>query len=280
MSINTNTPGASSEALKGLYPDHTFMASETLPEALIFELATHAGNVDGDEPVVRVPYIAADPTAGFVAEGAEINEEDPTLDELVIPTDKIAVVSRSSNEAFRNSPGSSSLLSTSLTRAVTVKGNTAFLGNASNPTGLLHIAGTSDGGTLDGNLDAVENAIGLIEAADGIPTHIVAHPEDWATIRGIKASADSNVPLLGTPAEQTERRIFGLDVVVSSAATKGSLLITSKESIYAAIGQLMIATSSDAYFTRDQVAIRATWRIGWDVIDPAHLGTVTMPAEA
>lgn len=279
MATFTNTPGASGNVLKGLYPDQTFMAAEVMPDALIHILATHVGTIEGDEPAVRVPYIAADPSAGFVAEGAEIDEEDPELDELVIQTDKIAVVSRTSNEAVRNAPGSSSILSTSLTRAVTVKGNTAFLGNTANPTGLLHVPGVSDGGTLDGNLDALENTIGLIEAADGIPTHVVAHPEDWATIRGIKASADSNVPLLGSPADQTERRVFGLDVIVSSAATKGSLLVTSKESIYAAIGQLILATSEDAYFTRDSVAIRATWRIGWDVIDPAHLGTVTMPTE-
>jgi HK97 family phage major capsid protein len=280
MAQFTNTPGASGQPLKGLYPDQSFVANEVMPDALINILATNVGIVEGDEPAVRVPYIAADPTAGFTAEGSEISEQDPELDELIINTDKIAVVSRTSNEAVRNAPGSSGILSTSLTRAVTVKGNAAFLGNSATPTGLLHVAGVSDGGTLDGNLDAVENAIGQIETADGIPTHIVAHPEDWATIRGIKAATDSNVPLLGSPAEQTERRVFGLDVIVSSAATKGSLLITSKESIYAAIGQLMIDTSEDAYFTRDSVAIRATWRIGWDVIDPAHLGTVTMPAEA
>lgn len=279
MPINTNTAGASGSPVKGLYPDQSFTALEVMPEALIFQLATIAGEVEGDEPAVRVPYVAADQAAGFVAEGAEITEGAPTLDELVIRTDKVAVLSRTSNEALRNAPGSSGILSRSLTRAVTNKGNAAFLGNTADPTGLLNVSGVSDGGTLGTNLDALETVIGLIEAAGGTPTHVVAHPTDWAVIRSLKAGTGSNVPLLGSPAEQTERRVFGLDVVVNPSATAGNLLVTSRESIYAAAGQLNLATSPDLYFNYDSTAIRATWRIGWDVIDPAHLGKVTMPAE-
>ncbi|MEO4038411.1 phage major capsid protein [Micrococcaceae bacterium Sec6.3] len=281
MAINTPTPGATTgEHLRGLFPDQTFMAADVMPDALLFELTTVAGNVEGDAPAVRVPYVKADPTVGFVAEGALIPEADPTLDELVIRTDKIAVLTRTSNEATRNTPGSSSILSRSLTRAVTVKGNAALLGSVADPIGLANVTGATNGGELGTNLDALEDVIGQIEAAGGTPTHVVAHPLLWSKVRAMKAGADSNVPLLGSPAEQTERRVFGLDVIVSPSAPEDRLLVTSKQSIYSAAGPLMLATSGDLFFDRDSTAIRATWRIGWDVIDPAHIGTVTVTAPA
>lgn len=279
MALNTPTPGATTgEHLRGLYPDQTFPAHEVMPDALIFTLATVAGNVEGDAPAVRVPYVKADPTVGFVAEGALIPEADPTLDELVIHTDKVAVLTRTSNEATRNAPGSSSILSRSLTRAVTTKGNAALLASVSDPTGLANVADMTDGGALGANLDALEDVIGQIEAAGGVPTHIVAHPLAWSKVRAMKAGTGSNVPLLGAPADQTDHRVFGLDVVVSPSAPTDKLLVTSKQSIYAAAGPLMLATSADLYFDRDSTAVRATWRIGWDVIDPKHIGAVTLAA--
>lgn len=272
MAINTSTD------LKSLYPDQTFIASEVMPEALIFRLTTVAGAVEGDAPAVRVPYVATDAAAGFVAEGAQITESDPTLDELIITTDKVAVLTRTSNEAMRNSPGSGSVLSTSLRRAVTVKGNNALLGNVSNPTGLATLAGISDGGTLGPNLDAIDAAIAAIEVAGGAPTHILANPADWATVRALKAATGSNIPLLGAPAEQTDKQVFGLEVITTPSAPAGTILVTSKGSIYSAAGALNLAVSNDHYFDYDSAAVRATWRIGWQVIDPLHIAKVTIPA--
>lgn len=248
----TNT----SADLKSLYPDQTFNAAEVMPEALIFQLTTLAGSVEGDAPVVRIPFVAADPDAGFVDEGAKITESAPTLDELVVSTDKVAVLTRTSNEAVRNSPRSSAILSTSLRRAVTVKGNNALLVNPNDPTGLANLAGISDGGTLGTNLDAVDAAIAAIEVAGGVPTHIVANPADWARVRALKSATGSNIPLLGAPAEQTDKQVFGLEVITTPSAPAGTILITSKGSIYSA-------------------AIRATWRFGWKVTNPLHIAKVT-----
>lgn len=273
MAINT------SPDLKSLYPDQTFNAEEVMPEALIFQLTTLAGAVEGDAPVVRIPYVAADPEAGFVDEGAKITESDPVLDELTVSTDKVAVLTRTSNEAMRNSPGSNGVLSTSLRRAVTVKGNNALLSNPGNPTGLMGLAGISDGGTLGTNLDAVDEAIAAIEVAGGKPTHIVANPADWAKVRALKSGDGSNIPLLGAPAEQTEKQVFGLEVITTPSLAPGTILITSKGSIYSAAGELNLAVSPDHFFDYDSTAIRATWRFGWAVIDPKHIAKVTVASE-
>ena len=53
--------------LKSLYPDQVFVYAEAVPDALIANplVATVAGEIEGDAPRVRVPYIKTDPTAGF-----------------------------------------------------------------------------------------------------------------------------------------------------------------------------------------------------------------------
>lgn len=265
---------------KGLYPDQTFLAADVVPDALIYQLATLAGSIEGDEPAIRVPYVKTDPTVGFVPEGDVITPSDPELDELVIRTGKLAVLTRQTNESSAYGPASS-LAANSMARALTIKGNSALLSNATaagQPTGLLNIAGITDAGTLTTDLDAIGDAITALEVAGGTATHVIAAPDAWGTIRGLKAATGSNLPLIGAPSDQTDRRLFGLPVLVSPQMAAGTVLVSDRANIIAAVGQIKLATSDQVYFNSDSLARRATWRIGWEVLDPKRLAKVTVNA--
>lgn len=255
---------------KGLYPDQTFIAKELLPEALIFKIATIAGSIEGDTPVIRVPYISVDPTSvAFTAEGADITPGDPTLSEITIPTSKITLLSKISREAASYS-AAGTLLSTSMTRAVTVKGNSALLANpitAGQPTGLPNIVGVVDGGTMAaGDLDVIADAITTVEVNGGTATHIVIDPASFGVLRTLKVATGSNLPLLGAPGEQTGRTLFGVPLIVSASQPAGSLIVVDQSNVIAAVSAVTSVVSDHFYLGSDSRAVLITWRIGWKTL--------------
>lgn len=265
---------------KGLYPDQTFQAADVVPDALIYTITTVAGNIEGDEPAIRVPYVKTDPTVGFVPEGDPINETAPELDELVIRTGKLAVLTRQTNESATY-PDAAALNASSMARALTIKGNTALLGNPAadaQPTGLLNIPGITDAGTLGTNLDSIGEAITSVEVAGGNATHVLVDPQTFGAIRAMKSGDGSNMPLLGAAGEQTGRTIYGVPVIVSPQMPAGTILVIDRANIISAAGPIKLATSDAVYFDRDSLARRATWRIGWDVLDPARIAKISAAA--
>ncbi|WP_182354214.1 phage major capsid protein [Flaviflexus huanghaiensis] len=275
MTFTTANPRAFS-------PDETFVAREIVPDALIWQLTTIAGAIEGDAPAVRVPYVKADPSPGFVAEGEQIDESAPTLDEILVKTGKIATLMKQSNESARSSSEATSVLSASLTRSVITKADTALLANdplTGGPEGLLTLTGIQDGGTLGTNLDEIADAITLIEAAGGTATNIVTDPATWGHLRKMKIAADSNVTLLGDAAVQTQRTLYGMPVNVTAAMTEGTILIIDSSQIISSVGPIRLEQSEHAYFDLDAVGRRVTWRIGWNVVRPERLAkiAVTLP---
>ena len=114
---------------KGWSPDVVgFAPTEVIPDALILQTSTVSGRIEGDEPVVRVIYVDDD-EAEFVAEGAEISEADPGLNEVLIATGKVAQLVRISREQYGQG-GASGLISESVRRAVVNRANQAYLAQA------------------------------------------------------------------------------------------------------------------------------------------------------
>ena len=277
-------PTTTTAGPKGLYPDFTFIAREVLPDALLYQLATIAGAIQGDEPAIRVPYIVTDPTPGFVAEGDEIAVDEPELDEVLVRTSKLAHIMRQTNESAA-SLDASELLATSMSRAMTHKANTALLTNpitrqdpadetspVMQPIGLVNTPGITDAGlwilATDNNFDPLMDALTTVQVNGGEPTHITTDPLTWARLSKLKQADSSNVPLLGSPSAQVDRTLFGLPVIVTAALTTPGILITDQANIVAADATLQIATSDQHFFGSDSLARRATWRIGWNMVRP------------
>lgn len=241
---------------------------------MILQVTTVAGEVEGDEPAVRVAYVQADPTAGFVPEGTEIDPADADLAEVIVQTGKVAVLSKLSNEASKSAEASK-LISDSMSRAVIVKANTAFLSNPAagpGPAGLLNLPGITDGGALGGNLDALVDAFTLIESDGGNASHIIAAPDAWAALAKLKAATGSNAPLLGASTGQTQgRNVFGVPVLTCAQAPAGTLVVVDKSDLIAAGGAVTLAVSDHFYFGSDSEAMRVTFRFGAKAVHPARV---------
>lgn len=267
-------------AARAWAPDVTgFAPLDAVPDALILLTSTVAGSVEGDEPSLRVPYVS-DGTAELVAEGAVINVDDPDLDEVIVFTTKASKITKMSRELMAQA-GSSKLIMTAMRRAVTMKANVAYLtqaaptGGSTIPAGLLNITGITDGGTIGANLDAVVDAVAGIEATGGTATHVIASPSAWAAIAKKKTGTGSNASLLGAGTEATIRMVEGVPVLVTPAMPADGLLVVDSTAIVSAVGQVLVATSADAFFTADSIAARVTWRFGANVVDPARIVKLT-----
>ncbi len=86
----------STDDVAGLLPDQhgPLVVQPALAASVFAQVATVAVTT---ATRYRIPIVNADPTASWVAEGAEITPSDPTLDELIVTPAKVAgltVVSR------------------------------------------------------------------------------------------------------------------------------------------------------------------------------------------
>lgn len=260
---------------KAWAPDVTaFVPGDVVPDALVLQAATMVGSIEGDEPAIRVPFVADDGTVGFIAEGEIIPDAEQEFSEIVITTGKIAALGKYSFETLQQ-PEASRLVVESLSRSVVTKANAAFVGNAAGPTGLYSMTGITDGGAVGDDLDALVDAVSGIEADGGTATTIIAAPDAWASLSKLKAGTGSAQALLGAGTEATERRVLGIPALVTSAMPVGSLLVVDKSAVLAAQSPLRLARSEDAFFSSDVVAVRVTWRLGWNVQRPARVAKLT-----
>lgn len=253
----------------------TYSPEDLLGQALIIQTATLAGTVEGDEPIVTVPYVAQDAEAGFVPEGEEIPVAGGQLAEVTISTDKVAVLTTVSRELAAQ-PGAAERIARSLQRSVTAKADAAFLGNTGGPTGLFNLPGIPTVGTLGGDLFAAYDAVAAIESDGGTPTHLLVNPGDWGTLSKIPEGTGSARSLLANVHDAATRSLAGVPVIVHAAVPQGEALMLDKAEVVAAYGQLQLARSEDAFFEYDAVGIRATFRLGWNVVRTARLAKLTI----
>jgi Phage capsid family len=163
---------------------------QTIPQSVLIQATTKAGQVEGDDVFVRVPMINLDADTGFAPEDNDIPEADPDLSELVIATGKVAVLVRISPEQLVQ-PAASEVVSAEIKRSVLKKVDWALLQQPASvapatfpPAGL--IAHATDGGTVEDNLDSVIDVVAGIEAVGGSCTNIIAAPDAWASIAKLK----------------------------------------------------------------------------------------------
>lgn len=266
---------------KGYYNDQVFPAEDVVPDSLVLQpdVVTVTGAPEGDAPVVRIPYVNADPDVGFVAEGADIPKSDPTLSEILVSTRKLALLADQSNESYSYS-GAADSVATSMQRAITLKGDNVLLNNPTNPTGLWFTDGITDAGEVTTTFDPFIDAIAGIEANNGAASSIIIHPKSWAILSKLKTT--DGVLQLGSPTQQASRTLFGLPVHVTASIAEGHALVVDSREIVAAVGGIELTSSSEAAFTSDSMLHRITWRIGWAVVHPDRLAklTITGPSKA
>ncbi|KAA1248394.1 phage major capsid protein [Mycobacterium simiae] len=257
-------------------PDETlFAADEVVGDALILQTSTIAGTVDGDQPAVRVAYVNDAESADYVAEGAEIPEDDPDLAEVVVRTKKISRLVNLSNEQFRQAM-TAQQLAESVSRDLVRKADNSYIADVANPTGLLNIVNTVGGTLLFTKLDNLVELIAKLEVNGAQPSHIIVDPLGWASIRNMKVATDYNQSLLGAGTTDAVPMLLSLPVLRSRFIPAYHGLVVDRNAIVSAIGPVSIATSEHVLFSKDSVQLRATWRIGWGVTRPDWIGKFSM----
>ncbi|MCA4722612.1 phage major capsid protein [Mycolicibacterium fortuitum] len=260
-------------------PDQTaFHAADVIPEALILQTSTVSGQIDGDKPSLHVAYVD-DADAEFVAEAADIDESDPAMAEVIVHTGKISQLVKLSREQFYQQ-GTPDQLRQSVSRAIVKRADQAYLSQivptppaVHPPAGLLNIAGVTEAtDEVADSLDALVDLIAVLESEGATPSHIVVDPLGWAELRKLKLGDDYNASLLGAGTTDAVPMLLSLPVLVNRWAPAMSGLVLDSGAVVSAVGQVQIANSEHQFFSSDSVALRATWRIGWNVVRPQRIG--------
>lgn len=259
-----------------------FAPQDILPESLLFQTSTVLGTVDGDAPVARVAYVDND-GAQFTAEGDEIPEDHPALNEVLVHTGKVTQLLRISNELWEQD-GTDNALSLSVQAAIVEKANEAYLSQPQPaspvmvpPPGLLNVPGIMELETpVAANLDGLIDLLALLEVSKAHPSHIILSPLAWASLSKFKTKSDSAETLLGAGLNAGERRLLGLPVITSPYMPGKTGMVIDKNAVVSAAGPVRVAQSEHAFFTRDSLALRATFRFGQTVVRPNRVARFTV----
>ncbi|ETZ54629.1 phage major capsid protein [Mycobacterium avium subsp. hominissuis] len=249
-------------------PDTTsFAPVDAVPSALILQTSTVAGVVNGDEPAVRVAYVADSADADYVAEGAEFTDSEPDLDEVIIKTRKIGRLVKVSREQYYNQQ-TAPQLAASVARDLVRRADAAYLGDSTGASiGLLHNTAVVDGGNVDADLDVLIDLVAELEQNGAVPSHILVDPASWASLRKLKVAESWNATLLGASTEDATARLLSLPILRSRFVPAHTGIVVDATQVVSAVGPVEIAVSEHAAFTSDSVLLRAGWRIGWQVIE-------------
>lgn len=227
----------------------------------------------------RIPIVAEDPSAAWVAEGDEITPDDMDLSEVTVTPAKVAGLTIISRELAEDTdPAAAQIVGTGLARDIARKVDAAFFGGLPlpAPAGLESLTTATVTGTFT-NTDPFAEAISVAEQAGAVITGFVTDPATALTLAQVKDEDGSQRPLLGTdPSQPTRRLIAGVPLHVSPAVTPGTVWGIPRDRTYLVVRDgARIEVDRSVYFTSDRVAVRATMRAGFGYPHPAAVVKIT-----
>jgi HK97 family phage major capsid protein len=279
MSLYTTTSDVG-----GLLPDAfgPLVVQPALDASVFAQVATIARTASTN---YRVPVVVEDPTAAWVAEGAEISPSDPTLQELVITPAKVAGLTIISRElADDSNPAAARVVGDGLARDIARRiDQAAFEGLAAPaPAGLSTLIGISeydDAAAFD-NLDFAAEAMSKAEIAGAQLTAFVTSPATALQLATVKTATGSNAPLLGPDVTSaTSRSILGVPLYVSSFVEADTVWGIDSSRVWLVVrDDATVEADRSVFFTSDRVAVKATMRAGLGFTHPASVVKVTITA--
>lgn len=257
---------------------------EVIREAIALNpyCATPTVTINGDAPRVRIPYVETDPTAGVVAEGAEITQTSAALNEIEIATHKVALTIPITNEALTYTDATK-LVSTSAANAVTNKVDAMFLSAAADsaagtPAGLAKLDGLTTETVTDlKDLSPILTVLSKITDNGGEPSALVMRYSVWARLMALTAK-DGRPLIAPDVTSSAEPRLFNVPVIFSSYAAADTVLALSAKDVFVSASQVEAAVSKDALFTYDSSVMRLVMRFGYGLAHPERIGKVVLPA--
>jgi len=276
MATYTTTTGTNA-----LLPDSygPLVVQPALDASIFAQVAT---TVTTSSTEYRIPIVAADPTASWVAEGAEITPSDPTLQELTVTPPKVAGLTIISRElADDSNPSAAQVVGDGLARDIARRiDQAAFVGLAAPaPAGLSTLTGVQtyvNAGAF-ANLDFAAEAISKAEMVGSTVTAFVAGPATALALAKIKETTGSNQPVLGMDATAaTSRSILGVPLYVSQYVAANTLWAVDQSRVWLVVrDDPKVEADRSVYFTSDRVAVKATMRAGFGFVHPQSVVKVT-----
>lgn len=178
-----------------------------------------------------IAYMEETTTTNSAAETAESGvkpESALAFTERTSPVRKIATTLPITDESLEDIPFIESYIDTRLRQFVTYREDGQLLtgnGTAPNLRGILNTSGIqTQAKGADPTPDAVFKAMTLIRTnAFLVPTGAVFHPLDWQDVRLLRTA--DGIYIWGNPSEAGPDRIWGLDVVQTTAITQNTGLV-------------------------------------------------------
>ncbi|WP_252189709.1 MULTISPECIES: phage major capsid protein [unclassified Rhodococcus (in: high G+C Gram-positive bacteria)] len=275
MAMNTSSSGA---VLTPAQVDE-LLIRPVLAESVAAQVAKV---IHTNASALRLPVVAADPTAAWTAEGAEIAVSDATLEEVNVAFHALKGLTVVSNELIEDSsPEASQLVGEGLARDVAKRLDAAYFGvsAANTPNGIGSVSGVQSV-TFAGpwaNLDPFHEALSLAETVGATVSAFVTSPAVALALAKIKTGTGSNTPLLGQdPTSPTKRTIAGVPLFVSSAVAANIVwAIPFQRTVIGLRKDVDVATDTSAFFTSDRTAVRAVLRAGFGFAHAAAIVKVT-----
>lgn len=257
----------------------TLIVQPVISAAIATQVATVVRTTSHD---YRIPSVTADPTASWVAEGDEIPATDATLAETIVTPAKLAGLTIVSSElADDSTPEASAAVGQGLARDIARKLDAAFFGTKGaslvQPAGLADLVGFTPVVGAFANTDPFSEAISEAEQVGAEIGAFITDPATALTLAKVKRATGSNEPLLGVDATvPTKRTILGLPLLVSPAVTAGVIWGLPKDRVHVVIrSDSRVDVDRSRFFTSDQVAVRATMRVGFGFAHPAAVIKMT-----
>jgi HK97 family phage major capsid protein len=179
---------------------------------------------------------------------------------------KIATFLPVTDEQLADAPGMADLVNNRLSLMVMLRLDSQLLngdGNTPNIAGFYNQVTQTQALGADPQFDAIFKAMTKVRwtgMAD--PTAIVLHPNDWQDIRLLRTT--EGIYILGNPADPGPERLFGVPVVVTSAALENTGLVgdfaTHSAMVVRQGIEFKVSDSHSDYFVKGLQAVRATMR--------------------